>query len=126
MITRIDKVSLIFDVSDFFSGRLRNNRNNIKDRSLSIKSFGDAHKFFDLGSENRLQFLQSLGRKDKEKLHIIAKLISKIMKKGIVGYEYLDVKNRPYKSFVTTRIVDQKLHNAKLFRKSLRNRNIFI
>ena len=49
----------------------------------------------------------------------LLKILSKLLKKGIVGYEYLEINKAPYKSFITTSIGDTRLKNAKPYRKPI-------
>ena len=48
----------------------------------------------------------------------ILSTISKLAKRGIIGYEYLDLNNKPYKSFISTGLV-QPYSNLKTYRKNL-------
>ncbi len=79
--------------------------------------FSAVDRIFNLGSENRFSLLQSIG--DKDELESTLQTISKMIKKGIVGYEYLDINNKPYKSFITTSIGDQRLAGAKPYREKM-------
>ena len=71
---------------------------NISHRQLqSIMEF-----FKSATTEDRNQFLQIMNR---------------LNQKGIVGYEYLDVQNKPYKSFISTKPASKYAHN-RLYRGS--------
>ena len=84
------------------------------------------HDFFDLNSKRRLEFFYMLGQKSGDELNTITKLIAALLKKGIVGYEYLNVNNKPYKSFITTQIGSQKLYGKKLYTNRTPSSNFII
>ena len=99
------------------NNRAKNNSPGTQDIYRKIRT---ADKIFDLGFSNRFDYivpLLSAGKKGRQKINPLLNIISSLLKKGIVGYEYLDVNNRPYKSFITTRIGDLRLSGAKPYRK---------
>ncbi len=79
--------------------------------------FEAAEKFLDLSSTGKMDILQNYSNIDKEEFEQFAKIIKNLIRHGVVGYEYLNVKKSPYKSFITTRIGDSRLYNKKLYRK---------
>jgi len=95
-------------VYSYLHEQIFNKKSINKPENSLIKTIDD---FFNLGNEKRDMF--SITPHDSQSL----KLISNLLKKGIVGYEYLDIKNKPYKSFVTTRIGSDNLSDAKLYKK---------
>lgn len=78
---------------------------------------GLVNDFSDLSSKNRLKFIFELSRKNDDEFKTMSRIIASLLKTGIVGYEYLDVRNKPYKSFITTRIGDHRLHGARLYKR---------
>ncbi len=67
-----------------------------------------------------------LGQKSGDEMNTITKLIAALLKKGIVGYKYLNVNNKLYKSFITTQIGSQKLYGKKLYTNRTLSSNFII
>jgi len=78
-----------------------------------------AERLFNLGAEDRIDFTSITDPDNIRDLDTYLSVISRLLKKGIVGYEFLKVNTRPYKSFITTRIGDQRLYGAKQYRNRI-------
>jgi hypothetical protein len=91
----------------------------INSKQLSPGTTVTADDFSNLDSSNRLQFLSSLESKNNSFLNNITKIIVKYVTHKIGSYEFLDVNKQPYKSFITTRIGDLNLYEAKLYKKPI-------
>ncbi|MCP4725126.1 MAG: hypothetical protein GY863_08825 [bacterium] len=89
---------------------------SIKDQESKFDPFDTAEKFLNLSSSDKMDFLHNFSEIDKKDFEQFVKIIRNLIRHGIVGYEYLDHKNSPYKSFITTRIGDTRLYNKKLYR----------
>ncbi|MFC1564063.1 hypothetical protein ACFL6G_03955 [candidate division KSB1 bacterium] len=76
-----------------------------------------ADRFLNLSSSDKMDLLYNYSEIDKKDFEKFAKIIRNLIRHGVVGYEYLDYKKSPYKSFITTRIGDTRLYNKKLYRK---------
>ena len=88
-----------------------------RDKSRTFPKYS-INDFLDLSSRNSLEFIFDLSRKKNDKFETMSRIIASLLKKGIVGYEYLDVRNKPYKSFITTRIGDHRLQGARLYKRA--------
>jgi predicted ArsR family transcriptional regulator len=44
-------------------------------------------------------------------------MLSSLIKKGVVGYEVLEVNGRPEKHYVVNQIGDERISGAKLYKK---------
>lgn len=85
----------------------------------AMQQFRTVDLVFNLGAENHAGFIMDMYAPGEKDLGDILKTISSLLKKGIVGYEFLDVRNNPYQSFVTTRIGDQRLAGTRLYRQKI-------
>ena len=74
---------------------------NLSHRDLTIVS-----GFFKTASQDEIESFQ--------------RMIKKLTERGIVGYEYLEIKGRPYKSFISTRFVDP-YSSARIYRGRIRS-----
>lgn len=81
--------------------------------SNTAKVYDNVNKFLNLGSENRLE-LSKMNKADKDEF---LKMLASLIKKGVVGYEVLDVKGKPEKHFIENEIGDQRIKGAKLYKK---------
>lgn len=81
--------------------------------SNTAKIYDKVDKFLNLGDSDRLDIgeLNEVERKE------FLKLLSALIKKGIVGYEVLDVNGKPEKHFIDNQIGDERLKGAKLYKK---------
>lgn len=84
-------------------------------KSSPLTAFDIAYRFFDLGSDSRLDALLFLRKKDSREITRVANIVKSLLQHGIVGYEYLEVNGMPYKSYVTTRIGDQALSSRRRY-----------
>ncbi len=90
-------------------------RNNADSAEISntAKVFDRIDRFLNLGRPDRLKTDDLNDSEKKEFLKILADLI----RKGIVGYEILEVNGKPEKHFIVNEIGDQRLYGAKLYKK---------
>ncbi len=70
---------------------------------------------FNLSHRNTGDLINLTTKKGDKEYDSIFKNINKLIKHGVVGYEYLSVKNKPYKSFLSTQIASP-FRNAKTYR----------
>lgn len=61
---------------------------------------------------------------DSENKTAMLKTISNLIKRGIVGFEYLDLNDRPYKSYASTGMV-KPASDLKIYRKNLNTSSHF-
>jgi hypothetical protein len=81
--------------------------------SNTSKAFNKVNEFLNLGSTDRLN-LDDLN--DGEKKEFL-KMLSDLIKKGVVGYEVLEVNGRPEKHYIDMEIGDRRIYGARLYRK---------
>jgi len=81
--------------------------------SDSTKAFAAVEKTLDLSSLHSID-LSGLSEQEKEEY---GKMLSSLMKKGIAGYEVLNVNGEPEKHFLETEIGDERIKGAKLYRR---------
>ena len=100
-----------------------NSNQNSYGKSISppFSAFDAVDNFLDLNSDTRFSFLQYPDIVNNEDFKTFVKIIVNLIKNGIVGYEYLKVNNRPYKSFLSTQIGDQSLYGKKIYKNLSRN-----
>jgi len=126
----INSVSGTFVHSDenlkiFQKTPLKNQNTSGKSTSSSFSAFDAVDRFLDLNSDNRLSFLNYPDIENNEEFKTFIKIIANLIKNGIVGYEYLKVNNRPYRSFLSTQIGDQNLYGKKVY-KNLSNYSFLV
>ncbi len=85
--------------------------------SNTAKVYDKIDTFLNLGSDNRLD-LSDLNDAERKEFY---KILADLMKRGIVGYEYLDVNGRKEKHFITNRIGDERTYGARRWK----DRNYF-
>ena len=83
------------------------------DISASSKAFKKIDDFLNLGKADRLD-TSELNPAEKEEF---LKMLSTLLKKGIVGYETLEVNGKPEKHYIVNQIGDERLKGAKLWKK---------
>ncbi|MFH0736821.1 MAG: hypothetical protein V1773_18470 [bacterium] len=83
------------------------------DISASSKAFKKIDDFLNLGKADRLD-TNELNPAEKEEF---LKMLSTLLKKGIVGYEILEVNGKPEKHYIVNQIGDERLKGAKLWKK---------
>jgi len=93
----------------------KNQNSSGETTSQSFSAFDAVDRFLNLNSNNRFSFLKYPNIEKNEDFMTFVKIITGLIKNGIVGYEYLKVNNRPYKSFLSTQIGDQNLYGKKVY-----------
>lgn len=78
-------------------------------RNSFAKVFNRVDNFLDFGSTKNLNFDSF----SKEEMESFLKVMSTLMKKGIVGYEYYEVNGKIEKHFMTTSIGNRRLYNTE-------------
>lgn len=81
--------------------------------SNTAKVYDKVDKFFNLGREGRAD-LSKMNKKEKDEF---LKMTADLIKKGVVGFEVLNVNGKPEKHFIETEIGDQRIKGAKLYKK---------
>jgi hypothetical protein len=81
--------------------------------SNTSKVFNKLDNFLNLGKPGRLD-LKDLNPKEKDEF---LKMLAKLLKAGIVGYEVLDVNGKPEKHYIVNEIGDERIRGAKLYKK---------
>jgi hypothetical protein len=81
--------------------------------SDTAKVYDRIDKFLNLGRPDRLDVSDLNDSEKKEFL----KMLSDLIKRGIVGYEVLEVNGRPEKHFIVNQIGDERLYGAKLYKR---------
>jgi len=86
-------------------------KDDLKDLSKSSfsKVFNRVDNFLDFGTTKNFDFSNF----DKEEMKSFLKVMSTLMKKGIVGYEYYEVNGKIEKHFMTTSLGNRRLYNAE-------------
>jgi hypothetical protein len=79
--------------------------------SDTSKVFSQVDKFLNLGNPDRLD-LGKMSPADKEEF---LKVVANLLKKGVVGYEVLNVNGQPEKHFIENEIGDSRIEGAKLY-----------
>lgn len=84
--------------------------------SNTAKAFDAVNKILDLGNSNRFSEadLDKLNPKEKEEF---LKMLAILLKKGVVGYEVLEIKGKPVKYYIVNEIGDTRTYGAKLSKK---------
>jgi len=101
----------IYDKKDFLKEEYK-----LKDSaeiSNTAKVFDKLDKFLNLGRTNRLD-IDDLNDKEKEEF---MKMLSELIKRGIVGYEILEVNGKPEKHYIVNQIGNERIYGAKLYKK---------
>ncbi len=101
-------------VKEFISSsKDEENRNNDKlNLNFSSRALNKLDDFFNLGKPDRLD-ISDLSAADKKEF---LKMLSKLLQKGIVGYEYLEVNGKKEKHFIVTQIGNERIKGAKLYK----------
>ena len=82
--------------------------------SNTSKAFKKLDDFFNLGKADRLN-TDDLNPKEKQEF---LKMLSDLIKKGVVGYEILEVNGKPEKHYIDMEIGDRRIYGAKLYKKT--------
>lgn len=81
--------------------------------SNTSKVFARIDKFLNLGRPDRLE----INDLNKEEQQEFLKVLADLLKRGIVGYEILEVNGQPEKHYVVNQIGDERLSCAKLYKR---------
>ncbi|HOJ37450.1 MAG TPA: hypothetical protein PLI27_01340 [Ignavibacteriales bacterium] len=109
--------AFINKTNSFFTKNKKDEVSNDKlEISNTAKAFDVVNKVLDLGNSNRFSEaeLDKLNPKEKEEF---LKMLANLMKKGIVGYEVLEIKGKPVKYYIVNEIGDTRTYGAKLSKK---------
>ncbi len=94
----------------------QSDNSSVKKDSLEIsntsKVFKKIDDFLNLGKPDRL----STDGMTKEEKDEFLKMLSILLKKGIVGYEVLEVDGKPEKHFIVNQIGNQRIYGAELYK----------
>lgn len=94
----------------------QSDKSSVKKDSLEIsntsKVFKKIDDFLNLGKPDRL----STDGMTKEEKDEFLKMLSILLKKGIVGYEVLEVDGKPEKHFIVNQIGNQRIYGAELYK----------
>ena len=82
--------------------------------SDTSKVFNKLDNFMNLGKRDRFNVSDLNDEEKKEFL----KMLSELLKRGIVGYEVLEVNGKPEKHYIVNQIGDQRIYGAKLYKKN--------
>ncbi|MEI7810960.1 MAG: hypothetical protein WCJ01_00895 [Ignavibacteria bacterium] len=88
-------------------------KNDSIEISNTSKAFQKVDDFLNLGKPDRLDISNLNPAEKKEFL----KMLSTLLKDGVVGYEILDVNGKPEKHYIVTEIGDHRIAKAKLYKK---------
>ena len=81
--------------------------------SNTSKIYDKIDKFLNLGRPDRLD-TSDMNNAEREEF---LKMLADLLKKGIVGFEVLEVNGKPEKHFIVNQIGDERLKGAKLYLK---------
>ncbi len=81
--------------------------------SNTSKVYNRIDKFLNLGRPDRLD-VSDLNNAEREEF---LKMLSDLIRKGIVGFEVLEVNGKPEKHYIVNQIGDERLKGAKLYIK---------
>ncbi|MDP4115117.1 MAG: hypothetical protein Q8903_03235 [Bacteroidota bacterium] len=82
--------------------------------SNTSKAFARIDDFLNLGKSDRLN-IDDLNEGEKKEF---LKMLSELIKKGIVGYEVIEVNGKPEKHYIVNEIGDERLKGTKLYKKN--------
>lgn len=105
-------LSDIFDKEKKKSGLPETAKDTIE-ISNSTRAFMKVNDFLNLGKPDRLDTSDMSTGEKKEFL----KMLSELLKRGIVGYEELEVDGKKEKHFIVNQIGNHRLDDAKLYRE---------
>ncbi|MGK9368470.1 hypothetical protein ACSSWA_06180 [Melioribacter sp. Ez-97] len=81
--------------------------------SNTARVFDKLDKFLNLGRKDRLD-IGDLNEAEKEEF---MKMLAALIKRGIVGYEVLEINGRPEKHYIVNQIGNERTYGAKLYNK---------
>lgn len=113
-------ISTVSNVGSFYFAPNSDNKNSealdiaknvLQDLSKNSfnKVFNKVDSFLDFGSTKNLDFSDF----SKEELDSFLKVMSTLLKKGIVGYEYYEVNGRLEKHFILPSLGNRRLYGAE-------------
>lgn len=82
--------------------------------SNTSKVFKRLDDFMNLGKSDRLN-IDDLNPKEKQEF---LKMLTDLIKKGVIGYEVLEVNGKPEKHYIDLEIGDKRIYGAKLYKKT--------
>ncbi|MGK9475662.1 hypothetical protein [Melioribacter sp. OK-6-Me] len=95
----------------------RTDSNSISPDSAEISNtarvFDKLDKFLNLGRKDRLD-LSDLNAAEKEEF---MKMLASLIKRGVVGYEILEINGKPEKHYIINQIGNERTYGAKLYKK---------
>ncbi len=81
--------------------------------SNTSKVYERIDKFLNLGRPDRLD-ISDMNNAEREEF---LKMLTDLIRKGIVGFEVLEVNGKPEKHYIVNQIGDERLKGAKLYNK---------
>lgn len=115
----VNNMSLLQNIynNEFGNSRTLDNAPNKNKDSAEIsntsKALDKLDKFLNLGRSDRLD-LEGLNDAEKEEF---IKMLAALLKRGIVGYEILEVNGKPEKHYIVNQIGNERIYGAKLYKK---------
>lgn len=95
----------------------KSNTNSLPKDSVEIsntaKVYDRIDKFLNLGRPDRLD-VSDLNDAEKEEF---LKMLADLLKRGIIGYEILEVNGQPEKHYIVNQIGDERIYGAKIYKK---------
>lgn len=82
--------------------------------SNTSKVYDRIDKFLNLGRPDRLD-VGDLNQAEREEF---LKMLSDLIRKGIVGFEVLEVNGKPEKHYIVNQIGNERIYGAKLYKKN--------
>jgi len=117
MINSINKPLNTFIFTDNEKEKVEKKESSLPKDKLEIsntsKAFSKVEKFLNLGRPDRLD-IDDLNEEEKKEF---LKMLSALLKKGIVGYEILEVNGKPEKHYIVNQIGDERLNGAKVYKR---------
>ncbi len=97
------------------TSRTDSNANSLDSAEISntARVFDKLDKFLNLGRKDRLD-LSDLNEAEKEEF---MKMLAALIKRGIVGYEVLEINGKPEKHYIVNQIGNERTYGAKLYKK---------
>ena len=115
----VNNTSLLQNIYNAEFGRTKETENSgasesdTAEISNTSKALGKLDKFLNLGRSNRLD-IDDLNDSEKEEF---LKMLAALLKRGIVGYEILEVNGKPEKHYIVNQIGNERIYGAKLYKK---------
>jgi hypothetical protein len=88
-------------------------RKDVIEISEASKAFAGLDRFLNLSTPGRVE-VDTLNPSEKEEF---LKMLSELLKRGVVGYEVLEVNGLPEKHYIVNQIGDHRLRGAKIYKK---------